>query len=139
MPLKGGQTMSTLTLNLRTQSLRPDSHHRNRWHIETKRQTFPTAQTALVLCDVWDRHWCRGANERLGEMLPRMNRVVSSLRSRGVQIIHAPSETMDFYADSPARKRMLETPKLPAPKLKDRTDPPMPIDSSDGGSDTFET
>jgi nicotinamidase-related amidase len=131
--------MNTLSLNLRRQTLRPDAHNRNRWQIELKRAAFPIAQTAVLLCDVWDKHWCRGANERLGEMLPRMNRVVSSLRTKGVQILHAPSETMDFYADSPARKRMLETPKLPAPTPKERPDPPMPVDSSDGGSDTFET
>src|SRR5437879_2541140 len=131
--------MNTITLNLRRQALRPDAHNRSRWHIETSRETFPTAQTGLVLCDVWDKHWCRGANERLAELLPRMDRVVTTLRAKGVQIIHAPSETMDFYTDSPARKRIVETPKLPALTPKDHPDPPLPIDASDGGSDTGET
>lgn len=131
--------MTLLTLNLRRQMLQPDTHNRNHWATETTRETLPAAQTAVILCDVWDNHWSRGANERLAEMLPRMNTVVTALRAKGVQIIHAPSETMRFYANSPARKRILATPKLPAPVLKDHADPPLPVDDTDGGSDTFET
>ena len=130
--------MNTLTLNLRRQTLQPDAHNRNGWQVETRRRVIPAAQTALILCDVWDKHWCRGANERLAVIVPRMDLVVSTLRERGVQVIHAPSETMDFYANSEARHRMTSTPSMPLPTSKERPDPPMPIDDSDGGSDTFE-
>src|SRR5688572_220429 len=71
--------------------------------------------TAIVVCDMWDQHWCKGATERVAEMAPRMNEVIAAARKRGVFIIHAPSETMDFYKDTPQRKRALEAPMAKAP------------------------
>lgn len=46
---------------------------------------------------------------------------------------------MDFYAGSPARQRMLALPPLDLPAPGDHPDPPLPVDASDGGSDTGET
>ena len=54
-------------------------------------------QTALIICDMWDDHYCRNSARRLVEMIPRLNRTVAGARARGVHIIHAPSSTMDFY------------------------------------------
>src|SRR5262249_47741210 len=62
------------------------------------------AQTAIVICDMWDNHWCQSAAKRCGEMAPRMNQVVEQARQRGIFIIHAPSDCMDFYKDTPQRK-----------------------------------
>lgn len=60
-----------------------------------------------------------------------------------MQIIHAPSEVIDFYKEDPTRKRILETPLVNPPgRILDYDlplDPPLPIDDSDGGSDTGET
>jgi len=53
-----------------------------------------------------------------------------------VQIIHAPSETMDFYKDAPQRMRILGFAKTNPPLSLGLTDPPLPIDDSDGGCDT---
>jgi nicotinamidase-related amidase len=99
---------------------------------------MPT-ETALVLCDVWDDHWCRGAVERLDAMLPRMNGVVQAARDAGIQIVHAPSETMEFYAASPARQRMSAVRQVEPPVPLDRPDVPLPLDTSKGSSDTGET
>lgn len=93
-------------------------------------------RAAAILCDVWDRHWCRGANERLARMLPRIVETLAALRRRGVQIIHAPSDTMEFYKDSPQRQAILALPKATPPPLKPWPDPPLPIDDSDEGCDT---
>lgn len=74
-------------------------------------------QTAIVVCDMWDAHYCKSAERRVAEMAPRMNQVLDAARRRGVTIIHAPSGTMDFYAKTPARLRMSEarpaTPPVP--------------------------
>src|SRR4051794_33850484 len=43
-------------------------------------------QTAVIVIDVWDQHWCKGANERLAPLVPRMNAVVSNMRERGALI-----------------------------------------------------
>jgi len=77
------------------------------------------AQTAILICDMWDKHWCTFASERCEEIAKRMNPVIAAAREKGVQIIHAPSETMDFYLDSPQRRRM---------QLAPAVEPPVPMD-----------
>jgi hypothetical protein len=62
-------------------------------------------QTAVVICDMWDKHWCRGATDRVAEMAPRMNEFIKKARAKGMLIVHAPSSTVDYYKDHPARKR----------------------------------
>ena len=69
------------------------------------------AKTAIIICDMWDQHWCRGATRRVGELAPAMNRAVAAARAKGVLIIHAPSSCMDAYKDHPARKRAQAAPK----------------------------
>lgn len=132
-----------LTFIWRTQRLECDERGRNVWRIYEEGREVPAHRAALILCDVWDAHWSRGASERLAEMLPRMECLVRSLRGVGVQIIHAPSETMPFYEGSPARGRIqrlatewLAAHEMPSPSPYDA--PPLPVDASDGGSDTNE-
>jgi nicotinamidase-related amidase len=108
------------------------------WRTVTTVTTLRAEETAIIICDMWDKHWSRGATERVAAMAPRMNEVVKAARSRGITIIHAPSETMDFYENTPARKRMIEAPHADMPRLSPRIDLPLPIDDSDGGSDTGE-
>jgi nicotinamidase-related amidase len=108
------------------------------WRVVMDETTVEAERTAVVVCDMWDNHWSRGAAERVGLMAPRMNRVLQALRAAGVTIIHAPSDTLAFYADSPARQRVLALPPVTPPADLPHDDPPQPIDASDGGSDTGE-
>jgi nicotinamidase-related amidase len=126
----------TLHLTLRRRRLALDADDRRVWQVAEEPLTLATDRVALLLCDVWDNHHSRGARERLEVMIPRLNAVVTSLRSRGAHIIHAPSDTMDFYADHPARRRLLAVEPVEPPADLPHDDPPLPIDSSDGGSDT---
>ncbi|MCX5684262.1 MAG: hypothetical protein NT049_11330, partial [Planctomycetota bacterium] len=71
---------AALKLNLRSQALAQDSGGHSLWQATTTPQTWKAAETALIVCDVWDKHWCRGANERLAAMLPRMNQTVKAAR-----------------------------------------------------------
>ncbi len=127
--------MSTtdLTLNLRYQVRRGDA-----WDVVAAAKCVSTDRTAIIICDMWDNHWARGAAERVKAMAPKMNEVVKAARAAGVTIIHAPSDTIDVYRDSPARARVLSAPPVPLPAAAERDDPPLPIDDSDGGSDTGE-
>lgn len=93
-------------------------------------------KTAIILCDLWDKHWCHGATERVGKLAPKVEAVVKRLRAAGILVIHAPSETMDFYKDSPERKAMLAIPKATLPEALALDSPKLPIDDSDGGCDT---
>src|ERR1035437_9962760 len=106
------------------------------WETVVEDRSVLPDQMALLLCDVWDRHWCRGANERLALLLPRMNELASVLRAAGVLIVHAPSETMDAYAGTPARMRAASAPPARLPPPRSVADPPLPIIDDDEGCDT---
>jgi nicotinamidase-related amidase len=129
---------SLLRLNLRTQRLAADAAGHTVWEVIERPVAWAADETALLLCDVWDDHWSRGAAERLAALVPRMNAVVAAARAAGCLIIHAPSDTMPHYADHPARQRALAAPRVAPPAEVPHDDPPLPIDDSDGGSDTGE-
>lgn len=96
-------------------------------------------RVAVLLCDLWDRHWCSGASRRVDEMAPRVGAVLRSARALGARIIHAPSDTMAFYQGHPARERARTLGRVAPPPALALTDPPLPIDDSDGGCDSGET
>ncbi|MBZ0292831.1 MAG: isochorismatase family protein [Anaerolineae bacterium] len=125
-------------LHCRSQQLVQNPRGFNVWRQTITPVEVPTNQAAIIICDMWDQHWSRGATERVGMMVGRMNRVITAARNKGVHIIHAPSDVMDYYADSPARQRILNVPAVPLPPLQAHADPPLPIDDSDEGSDTNE-
>lgn len=100
------------------------------------------AKTAVIVCDMWDDHYCKSAAQRVGVMVPKMNRVLTAARNHGVMIIHAPSGTMNMYAETPFRKRMQQAPlaKPPVPLLKwcyldTSRESPMPVDTSECACD----
>ncbi len=93
-------------------------------------------ETAVIICDMWDNHWCPNAAARCAQLAKKMPPVLDALRARGVIVIHAPSECMDFYKDTPQRKRILEAEKIEPPASLTLTEPPLPCDASDGGCDS---
>ena len=99
-------------------------------------QEFSTEKTAIIITDMWDKHWCRGATMRVGEIASRMEPLLNQARAAGILIIHAPSDTMSYYADAPGRKLAKEAPYTAPPPELDLDQPPLPIDDSDGGCDT---
>ena len=99
-------------------------------------QTFVPARTAIVITDMWDKHWCRGATERVGQIALRMEPLLEKARAAGILIIHAPSETMDFYSGSEGRRLAQSAPHVAPPEPASMHDPPLPIDDSNGGCDT---
>lgn len=119
---------------------------------EESNVSWPADKTAIIICDMWDDHWCKGAAERVVEMAPAMNRLVTRFRDNGALIIHAPSTCVGFYADTPARQRALDAPfhQTPVPLATSERwgtcwcwpDPTretdLPIDDSDMGCDCAE-
>jgi nicotinamidase-related amidase len=106
----------------------------------TRTEQWDARKTAAVVCDMWDHHWCKGAETRVAEMAPRMNQFITELRRRGVLIIHAPSDTLNFYKDHPGRQLAQSAPqaetKVPLArwvKLQPAREGALPIDDSDGG------
>jgi putative membrane-bound dehydrogenase-like protein len=137
-PPKSGMSKGELNLLLRSQAMKQNEDGHNVWQPIVLPETWKASETAVLICDMWDKHWSKGANDRVAVLAPRVNTFVKATRENGVTIIHAPSETMDFYAKSAARKRVLAAPKVPYPAAAKHDDPPQPVDSSDGGSDTNE-
>lgn len=108
----------------------------NTWQKAEFEQDFMKQQSAIVICDMWDHHWCSDAEQRVVQIAHRMEPVLATARSAGILIIHAPSETMDFYKDYPQRRVMLEMPPVNPPAGLGLLAPPLPIDDSDGGCQT---
>lgn len=107
----------------------------NRVVAATSSVKLDPARTAVVVCDMWDDHWCKKAATRCGELAKAAEPVLVSCRKKGMTIIHCPSDTMAFYKDHPARKRMQAVKKAEPPRSKGMPNPPLPIDDSDGGCD----
>jgi nicotinamidase-related amidase len=128
----GGQAPRELELRTRVEVFKGS----NEWREVRVPYPFRASGTAMVVCDMWDNHWCRGAAERVTRMAPRMNRLLEASRKRGVVIVHAPSNTLDFYREHPARLAVLRIPPAEPPAALVLSDPKLPIDDSDGGCDT---
>jgi nicotinamidase-related amidase len=124
----------------------------NKYEVVEKTAEWDPQRTALVVIDMWDDHWCKGAAARVGELARPMNEVISAARKRGIFIVHCPSTCVDFYANTPQRRRAIDAPfaNTPVP-LSDMPrwgtawcwpDPKyeavLPIDDSDMGCDCVE-
>ncbi len=117
----------------------------DRFCVHCQRQQWDPNETAIIICDMWDQHWCKGATDRVAELAPVMNRVVSAARDKGVFIIHAPSGTVGHYEEHAARQRAKDAPQASdSPEgigswreWKDDAEKAVgyPIDHSDGGCD----
>lgn len=114
------------------------------YHTLNRAEAWQGEETVLIVCDVWDSHNCKNAVMRVTEMVPRLNKVVTAARNRGVTIIHAPSGCMDFYKDHPARLRAINAPEADDQpkeitqwcyKIPSEEKGVYPIDQSNGGCD----
>lgn len=132
------ESRNEIKLHAYSQALITDMDGYTRWEKKAELLQWPAAQTGLIITDVWDLHWSRGATERVAAMVPAMNHFVAQLREKGVHIIHAPSDTMDYYENMSARQRLMAIPPEPPVQVAEVIDLPSPVDASDAGSDTGE-
>jgi nicotinamidase-related amidase len=131
LPSEKGVSMN-LELRTRVQPF----HAGGVWAEADVEQSFPTANAAIIITDMWDKHWCRGATVRVGEIARKIEPLVQKARASGILIIHAPSDTMSFYANTPGRRLAEDAPHFEPPEELATQSPPLPIDDSDGGCDT---
>lgn len=80
-----------------------------------KKASWDPKRTAIIVCDMWDRHWCKSAEARVGELAGPMNEMLKAARAKGVFVIHAPSTCTGSYKDTPQRKRAQAAPFAPTP------------------------
>ncbi|HXT60479.1 MAG TPA: isochorismatase family protein [Pirellulales bacterium] len=124
-----------LRLHLRGRA--PVTANGDQFQVAASEVEWDPAKTAIIVCDMWNQHWCRGATERVAEMAPRMNEVLKAARSRGVLVIHCPSDTMKFYQDAPQRRLARQAPPVELKPLAagwcplgGGQEPPLPFDNS---------
>lgn len=137
-----------LSLTLRSR-VRSKSKSGPAFVVKERRANWDPHHTAVIICDMWDDHWCRSAARRVGEMAGPMNELIKAARQQGMLIIHAPSSVVSFYQNTPQRQHALSAPFAKTPKPLSTTerwgtawcwpDPDnegaLPIDDSDMGCD----
>jgi hypothetical protein len=102
---------------------------------------WQSEETAIIICDMWDDHWCKCAARRCSNLAPRVNEFAQIVRACGGLVVHAPSDTMLFYSGLPQRERAKRiasvTPPIPIHMrgIDPAHEPELPIDDSDGGCD----
>jgi nicotinamidase-related amidase/type 1 glutamine amidotransferase len=94
--------------------------------VERKRIELDPATTAVVVIDMWDKHWCRTYTGRVANLVPRMNRALDAARKLGIPVVFVPSDVVSFFAEFPQRKAMLSIPSYPEPAKTDLQAPPPP-------------
>ena len=122
------------TLDLRFRKQVETAEASGRYHSITKPGQWQSDTTCIVVCDMWNDHYCRNAARRVAEMAPRMNEVIKAARKKGVLIIHCPSGCMNEYKDTPQRKLAQQAPPVKTdPKLESwcyldpSAEAPMPV------------
>ncbi|MDR3228855.1 MAG: hypothetical protein LBT53_05530 [Puniceicoccales bacterium] len=106
-------------------------------------EDWKPAETAIIVCDMWDKHWCTNCTARVAEMAHALDATLAAAREKGVLIVHAPSECMGAYADAPQRAVALKYSRLAQTREVAQSGQPLasekgrhfPIDANDGGCD----
>lgn len=132
----GAVPFSTTDVNLRLRTEIQPFHNSPQMEPAYFDTTIIPSQTAIIITDMWNKHWCNGATMRVGEIADRMEPVLEQARKAGILIVHAPSDTMDFYAKAPGRLLAEDAPKVTPPSPLVIKDAPLPIDDKDGGCTT---
>ena len=144
VPVHASATPEPQALILQARNRVPDGTHDAPYRMVQKPLQWDSSKTAVIIVDMWDKHWCQGASSRVAELAPRLNRFVAAARDKGVLIVHAPSSCMEPYKDHPARHRAQNAPKaghLPpeiagwCKQIPAEEKGKYPIDQSDGGCD----
>jgi nicotinamidase-related amidase/type 1 glutamine amidotransferase len=144
-------SMATVSTTVRGEALKMQLRYQTetapgsgRYHTLLREEGWNPAETAIIVCDMWDLHHCLNAVRRVGELAPRINQVLTQARSDGAVIIHAPSDCMATYEQHPARRRAMDVPAVqeyPAEittwcsVIPEESRGKYPIDQSDGGED----
>ena len=122
-----------LEVSLRRQVYTETGH--NKWDTIEKTTRLNINETAIVIVDMWDKHWCTPETERNKYLSVLVNETITQARNIGIFIIHAPSECQDFYAGTKARQYTENLPFAKPPLDKFHSDNPLPINDTDGGCD----
>lgn len=95
----------------------------------------PIDNIALLVCDVYDSHWCKSTNERYERTRKRIAEFVDIFHDMGGVVIHSPNNCVDtFYANYPQRKKM-RLGSMPRFRKITEGKQPIPTDGINGCDD----
>jgi hypothetical protein len=102
------------TIDLTLQTRDPKSGE-----VKVAREKVDPARIGVVIIDPWDYHWCMTAAQRVGALVPRMNKALQCDRKLGMQVIWCPTDVASQYVGTPQRERAMAVPYVPVPKVRD--------------------
>ena len=130
-----GSSMEQLAITIRQQHM--STVGRQEWLVNSTISQWLPAETAIVVVDMWNMHWCASATTRVAELATPMNEFVTAARTTGMTVIWAPSDVTSFYAGTAPRNNTLALPAATLPASKPIQAPPLPLaTATDGGCDT---
>jgi nicotinamidase-related amidase len=95
----------TKSITLRLERIDPKTSH-----LQHATENVACDKVAIIVMDMWDKHWCKSWTARAAAMIPKMNAALAAARKSGIQVIFSPSAVADFYKDYPQRKAVLAMP-----------------------------
>eukprot|EP01062_Namystynia_karyoxenos_P058632 TRINITY_DN50151_c0_g1_i1.p1 TRINITY_DN50151_c0_g1~~TRINITY_DN50151_c0_g1_i1.p1 ORF type:complete len:276 (+),score=79.94 TRINITY_DN50151_c0_g1_i1:94-921(+) len=131
----GAAAVRPVNLTLRSQYMSPVG--KQQWETVNAAVSWDPAQTAIVVVDMWDKHWCPSATTRVAEIASPMEQFVEAARGFGLTVVWAPSDVTDFYTGTPARSNTLALPNATLPNATKVTQPTLPLSTNTrAGCDT---
>ncbi len=107
------------------------------WRAVSLEQSLPVEKTAVLICDMWDKHWCSGCH-RSGRRPGGEDGAVSGVGSQARDTDH--SRTVGDHAflsgHAAAQTHSGASEGRTALRALSLFDPPLPIDDKRGGCDT---
>ena len=110
-----------------TVRLRLQDRDRQNGEVQAAEREIDGAKTGVVVIDMWNFHWCKTATERVGALVPRMERCLRAMRGLGMQVFYCPTDVVDAYLGTPQRERVLamSLERLPTLQEVDCPEPPQ--------------
>eukprot|EP00729_Bicosta_minor_P012526 gene12526-14083_t len=106
---------------------------RHEWIVNNTVHQWNPKETAIVVVDMWNVHWCHTATTRVGEIAIPMNQTLTAARNAGIHIVFAPSDVTSFYDNTEVRRRTLALPNVSLPTSTPHSAPAFPLDTSTNG------
>ena len=117
-------------LNVTLRERVPSPVGRTDWLESNACAAWAPSETAIVVVDMWDVHWCAFASTRVAALAPMIQQWTAAARAANVTVVWAPSDCTDFYAGSGARNNTLALPAATPPAPSPVAAPAFPLDTS---------
>ncbi len=95
-------------------------------------ETYKGRDMAIIVMDIWDKHWCSSITQKLEALIPGLNKTLEAARELGIQVIFAPSEVVSFYDSYPQRQKIKNLTKIPLLEVNKIAPVPLPWGKTGG-------